>query len=126
MTSLRAAVLPRQTGLTEPAPGWRPLLPALALLIVSVLAILLLVAQPPRGQKQVAILLPPWDGAMQAAAIVGRAGGRLVDAGGLPDVFIVASNRPDFIAALYRAGAWLVINPLAAHGCLSTPQNQGF
>lgn len=109
----------------DPAPQWRHLLPALILLGFSVLAILMLVARPVSGQRQVAIVLPPWDGTLQAAAIVGRAGGRLVDAGGLPDIFIVTSDRADFINALYRAGAWLVINPIAAHGCLSAPQPRG-
>jgi hypothetical protein len=111
---------------TDPAPTWRHLLPAGVLLVISVLAILTLVAQPEPGQREVAILLPPWDGAIQAASLVGQAGGELVDAGGMPDIFIVTSDKPDFVAALYRAGAWLVINPIAAHGCLSAPKPQGF
>ncbi|MCB8881894.1 hypothetical protein ACELLULO517_16745 [Acidisoma cellulosilytica] len=118
--------LSRRPAPADPAPSWKHLLPAGLLLLVSVLAILLLVAQPRPGQKEVAIVLPPWDGALQAAALVGRAGGALVDAGGLRNIFIVTSDRPDFVAALYRAGAWLVINPIAAHGCLSAPQPQGF
>ncbi|HTH99560.1 MAG TPA: hypothetical protein VL752_01335 [Acidisoma sp.] len=109
----------------ETAPHWRQFVPAGLLLLASVLAITFLVAQPAKGQKQLAVLLPPWDGPLQAASLVARAGGVLVDSGGIPSVFIVASNRPDFTAALYHAGAWLVMNPITAHGCLSPQPAKG-
>jgi hypothetical protein len=105
---------------SEPPPHWRQLVPACFFLLVSVIVMALMVAQPERGQKQVAIVLPPWDGALQAAALVQKAGGQLVDAGGLPNVYIATADRPGFVSALYHAGAWLVINPIAAHGCLSS------
>lgn len=106
-------------------PNWKDFVPALGLLFASVAAITLLVAQPTPGQKQLAVLLPPWDGPLQAAALAARAGGVLVDSGGLSSVFIVASDRPGFASALYHAGAWFVMNPITSHGCLSTPPKQG-
>lgn len=113
------------TARPEAPPRLRDFLPALALLLASVLGILALVAQPTPGQKQLAILLPPWDGPMQAAIIAARAGGMLVDSGGWPFVFIATSERPDFAASLYRAGAWAVMNPITAHGCLSGAPQPG-
>lgn len=106
-------------------PAWRHFLPAGLLLLASVIAIALLICQPVPGQRQLAVLLPPWDGPMAAAELVARAGGELVDGGGLPSVFIVTSDQPGFATALYRAGAWLVMNPITAHGCLYTPPPQG-
>lgn len=42
--------------------------------------------------------------------------GRIVRMGGLPNIAIVAAARPDLAGALYRAGAWLVLDPRAG-GC---------
>jgi hypothetical protein len=54
---------------------------------------------------------------MAAAALVAGAGGELVDVGRLPNLVIAASDAPGFARALYKAGAWLVINPIVARGC---------
>jgi hypothetical protein len=101
------------------------LIPAIVLLVMSVLGILSLVCQPGKAQRQLAVVLPPWDSVVQAAALVTAAGGTLVDGGGLPDVVIATSDRPDFSHALYQAGAWFVMNPIGAHGCLARPSTGG-
>jgi hypothetical protein len=128
-TFVKAARSNRRVGraVGEPPPNWRQLVPAVLFLLVSVVAMALLIAQPKRGQREVAIVLPPWESTLQAAALVQKAGGWLVDVGGLPNVYITAADRPGFVSALYRAGAWLVIDPISAHGCLSSsPRAQGF
>ena len=104
---------------------WRDVAPAALVLALSVLGILLLVCQPTKGQRQLAVLVPLWDNAADAAALVGAAGGTLVDGGGLPEIFIAASDRPGFAHALYRAGAWFVMNPIGAHGCLAIHPKNG-
>lgn len=110
----------------EPPPTWRHLVPAGLFLLVSVVTLLIMAVQPRPGQQRLAVVLAPWQGALQAQLVAGRAHARLVDAGGLPNVFIMTGARPDLAAALYRAGAWLVVDPLSAHGCLSTvPNAQG-
>ena len=56
------------------------------------------------------LVIAPW-GASQAEAInlVRAADGGLVGMGRLSNIIIAGSNRPDFAAALRRAGAWGVI-----------------
>jgi hypothetical protein len=104
---------------------WRDVTPAALVLVISLLGILFLVSQPTNHQRQLAVIVPPWDSVKEAAVLVAAAGGILVDRGGLPNVFIAISDRPDFSRALYRAGAWFVMNPIGAHGCLPTPPNSG-
>ena len=67
-----------------------------------------------------AVLLSPRIGLSEAVNIIGRAGGQLVTDGEFPNLVIAFSTRPDFTAALYKGRAWLVLNPLAAHGCGGT------
>jgi hypothetical protein len=50
--------------------------------------------------------------------IVAAADGRLVQPGRLSNIVIAASARPDFPAALSRAGAWIAIPAPALGGCL--------
>jgi hypothetical protein len=95
----------------------RNLAPALSLLVLSVLGIAALAIQPTRDQHELAVLAPPWDDLMRTAALVSMAGGKLVDRGGLPNVVVAFSASPGFATALYRAGAWLVMNPIVSHGC---------
>ena len=103
---------------------WRDALPAAVVLGGSVLGILLLVSQPTPGEHQIAVVVPPWDTTAEAASLIAAAGGALVDEGGIPNVFIATSDRPNFSRALYRAGAWFVMNPIGAHGCLANlPRN---
>jgi hypothetical protein len=104
---------------------WRDVLPAVVVLGLSVIGVLLLASQPTPGERQIAVVVPPWDNTAAAAALIATAGGTLVDDGGIPNVFIATSNRLDFSRALYEAGAWFVMNPMGAHGCLATAVKGG-
>jgi hypothetical protein len=104
---------------------WRDTFPAAVVLAVSVLGILLLASRPAPGEHQVAVFVSPWDTTAEAASLIAVAGGTLVGEGGIPNVFIATSDRPDFLKALYRAGAWFVMNPIGAHGCLARSPNSG-
>jgi hypothetical protein len=97
---------------------WSGLLPAAALLLSSVFATLLIGLAPAAGQTQLAVIAPPWWNLMQTAEMVGAAEGDVVDIGGLPNVVIAHSDDPGFVAALYRRGAWLVLDPVLLRGCL--------
>jgi hypothetical protein len=55
--------------------------------------------------------------------LVHAAGGGIVEVGGLSNVLIVHSADQNFVAALYQAGAWLVIDPLKLRGCLGFSQD---
>jgi hypothetical protein len=107
----------------EAQPGWQHFVPAVLFLIVSVLAVMTMAAWPAPGLRQVAVMLRPGSDALQAEALAARVSGELVAVGGLPNVYIIAAERPDLVAALYHSGAWLVMNPLGAHGCNSAATN---
>lgn len=76
----------------------------------------------PRSET-VAVVGPPWGDASGMIAIAARADGAILRPGGHSNILIVNSPHPDFVRRLYGAGAWLVLDPLAAGGCLSvSPQ----
>jgi hypothetical protein len=97
--------------------NWRDLWPAMILLVISVLGSIVAGSLPRPGDTRFAVIAPPWYGLAEAAELVGKAGGAVVDAGGLPNVIIAQSEDSGFVGALYRQGAWLVTHPLAPGGC---------
>ena len=88
--------------------NWRDLRPAAILLVISVLGSVVAGSLPRAGDTRFAVIAPPWYGLAEAVELVGRAGGAVVDAGGLPNVIIAQSKNSGFVGALYRQGAWLV------------------
>ncbi len=99
----------------------KDLLPALALLLFSTVAVFLATLQPAADRGQFAVIAPPWYSLRQTAALVARAGGQIVGAGGLDNVMIAHSDQAAFSGEIYRAGAWLVLDPLLLRGCLDLP-----
>jgi hypothetical protein len=97
---------------------WAGLLPAATLLLSSTLGLLIIGSAPQAGQTQLAVVAAPWKSLVQTAEMIGAADGVIVEAGGLPNVIIAHSDDPGFVDALYRAGAWLVIDPILLRGCL--------
>jgi hypothetical protein len=97
--------------------------PAIALLLLSVAGIFGAALEPSGRNGQYAVVAPPWYDQAETIALAGQAGGRIVDVGGLANVIIVHADTPKFVAALYRAGAWLVIDPGMLRGCLGYRQN---
>jgi hypothetical protein len=98
---------------------WADLIPATALLLFSILGAFMIGVAPRAGQTQLAVVAAPWKSLVQTAEMIGAAGGVVVDAGGLPNVIIAQSDAAGFVDALYRAGAWLVLDPILLRGCLS-------
>lgn len=86
---------------------------ALATLAVGAEALL-----PARDARMVAAVFAPTVGVADIAARLDPIDGRLVRMGALPNIAVVAADRPDLVAALYRMGAWLVLDPRAG-GCRS-------
>jgi hypothetical protein len=101
----------------ENKPRFRDFIPALALLVLTVLGFGVLSTLPGRGQHQLAVLFPPRVGTVRAATLVAVAGGELVDSSRFANLVIATSLTPGFARALYKAGAWLVMDPIVAHGC---------
>ncbi|MBY0298177.1 MAG: hypothetical protein K2X71_19455 [Methylobacterium sp.] len=66
----------------------------------------------------VAVLGPPGD----IGRIVARAGGAILRAGAAGNLLVARSDAPGFTLRLYAAGAWLVLDPMAAGGCEPLPR----
>jgi hypothetical protein len=98
-------------------PRFRHFLPALVLLFVSVGGFGLLSALPRKNERQLAVLFPPRVTIETAASLVASAGGDLVDSSRFSNLVIATSDRPGFAHALYKVGAWLVMDPVVARGC---------
>ncbi len=98
--------------------AWVPLMPAALLLAASLFGSMAIGLMPRAGATQYAVLGPPWLGPGRMLALVDEAGGVPLDTGGWPNVVIARSDAPDFAAALYRAGAWLVLDAVRLRGCL--------
>ncbi|MFT4184115.1 MAG: hypothetical protein QM636_19610 [Rhizobium sp.] len=106
--------------------GLAALLPALALLLVSALGIGALAYGNPAPDAQMAVVGPPWWKEERMVSLIAAAGGRVVAGGTLPNIIIVrrapdgerGRDEPaDLAAALYAAGAWLVLEAPRTQSC---------
>jgi hypothetical protein len=98
--------------------GWLAFGPAVALLFVTIAGLISATFSPSGERGQYAVVAPPWYDFSQTAALVGTAGGQIIDIGRTANVVITHSDNPGYITALYRGGAWLVIDPVRLRGCL--------
>lgn len=64
------------------------------------------------------VIAAPGSTRAQTINLVSAADGRLVQAGRFSNIVIAGSDRPDFPAALRKAGAWLAIAAPPGGGCL--------
>jgi hypothetical protein len=104
------------------------------LLGVNIFICVAVVALPilmPKNDR-VAIITPPWGDRGQIFSVIDKADGALVNAGRADWIAVVSpqsqssninqSNKntdaTDFVAKLYQAGAWLVIDGSIATACL--------
>lgn len=97
--------------------GWRVMAAAGGMLVLSVLPVLWIAAQP-RDGADVAAVFAPWATRESAFARVLAAGGTVVRQGTLDTILVVHGGNPGLIGRLYAAGAWAVIDPVAFGGCL--------
>jgi hypothetical protein len=89
------------------------------LLLVSWVGIAALTFRAGPGDKVVAVIFPPWwtlDRAFNAAA---SAEASIVRVGGLGSILVVEPAATNGLERLYRAGAWLSVNPAGVGGCLT-------
>ncbi|SEI67439.1 hypothetical protein SAMN05518849_101515 [Sphingobium sp. AP50] len=64
------------------------------------------------------VIAAPGSTRAQTINLVSAANGRLVQAGRFSNIVIAGSDRPDFPAALRKAGAWLAVAAPPGGGCL--------
>jgi|APHig2749369809_1036254.scaffolds.fasta_scaffold113378_1 hypothetical protein len=98
---------------------WRMLdmLPALALFLIG-LAVLVYAMLSPRGENgQFAVLMRPWADPSQVATLLSEADAQILSFNERMNVVVVHADRPDAVAALYDAGAWLVFEPAQLSSC---------
>lgn len=93
------------------------MLPALLLLagglVVLILASLLSTTVP----GQFIVVTGPGTSAHSTMAMVVNSGGALIAAGGFDNILFAASEDVGFTAALYEAGAWVVLPAPTFLGC---------
>lgn len=109
------------TGARGPAEDrfkWRDLGPAAALLVVGLIGLVVATLAPTGRDGQYAVVAPPWYDLQQTIALIRAADGGIADMGGPSNIVIAHSDDPDFVGALYRAGAWVVIDPMRLRGCV--------
>jgi len=96
--------------------------PAILLTVLAILGVLLLQFFTVQPGRPGAVVFPEGVSEAQAFDAVIAAGGRPVRATrtafGDRTVWIAAADDPDFFSTIVRAGATMVINPLAFGGCL--------
>ena len=74
-------------------------------------------ALAPKAGDPVAVLFPPWWSGAEAASASAAARSDIVRMGAWRTVLIVRSDTPGLARRLVRAGAWLILDPIAAFGC---------
>ncbi|CAN7536551.1 hypothetical protein LJR251_003733 [Rhizobium rhizogenes] len=107
--------------------GLMAMLPALALLLVSAFGIGAMTYGNPTPDAQMAVIGPPWWKEDRMVSLAATAGGRIIESGALPNIIVVRrapegerrlDEPEDLAAALYAAGAWLVLDAPTQRSCL--------
>lgn len=97
--------------------GVRDFGPAILLLIAGVLGLAVATLSSSGKSGQYAVIAPPWYTLADTVSLIEQADGRIADIRSNSHVVIVYSERPRFVHDLYRAGAWLVLDPGRLAGC---------
>ncbi|HWT62276.1 MAG TPA: hypothetical protein VN150_06780 [Ochrobactrum sp.] len=98
---------------------WRMLdmLPAIALFLIGLTALVYAMLSPRGENGQYAVLMKPWASVSQVATLLSKADAKILSFNERMNVVVVYSARRDSIDALYDAGAWLVFEPAQLSGC---------
>jgi hypothetical protein len=93
-------------------------LPALCLLFASNLAVAAGTAFPPADARQVAVVFAPTIEQSDVATAITATGSLLVRAGPFDNIVIMHLADHGQYTDLYQHGTWLVLDPVAAGGCV--------
>lgn len=88
------------------------------LLAASTLPVFAAADLPGEASGTLAAVFAPGTDRAEALAAVAEADGLVVRAGGWGSVLVARSEQAGFAARLRHAGAWLVVDPRSAAGCL--------
>jgi hypothetical protein len=95
------------------------MLPALLLLCLGLFGTAAISVAPAADARMVAVVMRPGATILDAAALAERSDAALLRAGALSNIWVFASDSEGLARRLERAGAWLLLDPVAAGGCLS-------
>lgn len=98
--------------------GIAAVLGVVLLLAVSTLPVFAAADLPGHTRGTLAAVFPPGTDRTAVLAAVAEADGLVVRAGGWGSVLVAHSDKAGFAQRLRRAGAWLVVDPRSAAGCL--------
>ncbi|MET0238257.1 MAG: hypothetical protein ABW184_00015 [Sphingobium sp.] len=95
----------------------RDFLPAILMLTVGLAGLAVANMWPGAGSRQYLVIAAPGSSFGQTVNIVRASDGGIVESGRFSNIVIASSVRPDFVDALRRAGAWLVLAAPSLKGC---------
>lgn len=99
------------------APGAAPFVPALAMLLASVMLLVGLSVRTPEAGAQTALVFLPGTSAEQAIGSLARVDARLVRPGGFDNVVVAYFDRAVGWSELRDLGVLLSLDPILAGGC---------
>lgn len=100
---------------------WPSWLNAMALLLASVTAVAALSLQARPGADVVAVAFPAWWGQQQALSAAAAANAAIIRMTAVPSLLVVRPDGPEGLSQLYKAGAWLALDPQAVAACFGRP-----
>jgi hypothetical protein len=100
-------------------PAW---LGAAALLVASWTAVAALSLHVRAGTEVVATAFPPWWSGQRALLAAASAHASIVRMTAIPALLIVRPDSDDGLNRLYKAGAWLTIDPQAIAACFKADE----
>jgi hypothetical protein len=98
---------------------WPHWLYPVALLLISWVWIAALTLRAGPSDNVVAVVFPPWWTTERAFAAAASAEASIVRVGGFASVLVVEPAATNGLERLYRAGAWLSLNPAGVGACLA-------
>lgn len=99
------------------APGAAPFVPALAMLLASVVLLVGLSVRAPVAGAQIALVFLPGISAEQAIGSLARVDARLVRPGGFDNVVVAYFERAVGWSELRDLGVLVSLDPILAGGC---------
>ncbi len=124
MTSLCLQRPPEAAATIPSAPrGWT-VVAVVLLLLISTTPLIAVADLPGETQGTLAAVFPPGTDKARMLTAVAEAQGSILRGGGWGSVLVVHSDQSGFARRLRRAGAWFVLDPQSAAGCLIIDKNK--
>lgn len=118
MSSQSRSCLRKAPDATAPSRRAGTLLSLVLLLLFSTVPLVAVADLPSEARGTLAAVFPPGTDKAEVLAAVAKAEGLVVREGGWGTVLVAHSDESGFARRLRQAGAWLVVDPLTAAGCL--------